>query len=330
MAVFINSTNIRSVYGAIIVDGGYNGLLEWPASKDVDSNDWHEYDGIEPDLSELRLSSRSFSMKFGLLGDAEMIAGFYAFLNTSPTLTFNDTTIGLTRVLRVESMSSFKHAQTFQQMQVKFSCDEDIFSGYTRQTPVAGPWGDDPNFRIDGTYLTAYGVKVLKGTYDNVLKVGDVKKSLLRSISTLSGAEYDKNPLLWDDDEEEWVRSGSTDTVHLNSVQVTLTCGMVSPNFTTFWKNYYTLLYDLIHVNDDADDELKACQRTLHVSRINRDLPCYYKKMSVKEFSFGQNQVWLKFSITLEIVGAGAYTEAYLATEDNYLVQTEDGYLIWI
>lgn len=66
MAVLINNTDIESVYGAIVVDGGYNGIMGWPASKPVDANDWHEYDGVEADLSSLKLASMSFTMKFGL------------------------------------------------------------------------------------------------------------------------------------------------------------------------------------------------------------------------------------------------------------------------
>lgn len=330
MAIRINGTDIYTAYGAFIADDGYKGLFEWPESKPVAFNDWHDYDGIEVDLSALRLESHAFTLKFGILNDVELIRGFYAFLTQSPTLSFEDTDLELTRTLRVDGMTSVQHALTFQIMVVRFVCDEDILDGYERDEPVPGPWADDNEFRIDGVNLTDYGVKVLMGTLDSVLKQGDVKKSLLRSPSTNNGSEYDRNPLLWDEDAEEWSRSQGTDTVRFTSHNVTLVCGMVSPSAEVFWTNYYAFLYDLIHQDTDADDILMACQRKLHIGLVSRDFPCYYKSMAVKEFYYAHGRVWFKFDLTLEITDSTKNLPQFLQTENGILVQTEDGYIIHV
>lgn len=304
MAVLINNTDIESVYGAIVVDGGYNGIMGWPASKPVDANDWHEYDGVEADLSALKLASMSFTMKFGLkYSTPAQIEAFYHFLNSLPTLQFESTDVSVSRVLRVKSMSSLQHALTFGLFTISFVCDQDILAGYSRQEPVSGLCPADPLFKIDGKKISDYGFIVLDGTYNNVLLPGEVKESTVRNISTINGSLYDSNPKLWDSTSQTWKQSSSHDTVRYKSVQVALSCGMVATSLATFWKNYLAFLYDLIHADSDASDVLQACQRQLYLGEVEKTLLCYYKKQSIKEFTYDHGRVWIKFDLTLEVTG---------------------------
>lgn len=301
MAVLINGTNIQTAYGAIIAEGGYNGLVEWPASKSIDSNNWHEYDGIEADLSELKLDSHSFSIKFGLkYSSPDQIETFYRFLGSTPKMTFSDDVAGIEKQLRLESLSSLKYAKSFSILTVKLSCDNDPLEGYSRVAPVSGLCPTDNDFKLDGTPFSDYGVRVLLGTHEGILKPGAVKQSLVRSMATSSGSEYDQNPLLWDG--SKWVRSESVDTVRYGAYQVTVNCGIVAPNTSTFWRNYKALLYDLIHEDSTAADALTKCRRELYIGAIGKSLKCYYKSQSVKEFRIlSGNRVWAKFNITLEV-----------------------------
>lgn len=304
MAVLINNTDIESVYGAIVVDGGYNGIMGWPASKPVDANDWHEYDGVEADLSALKLASMSFTMKFGLkYSTPAQIEAFYRFLNSVPELEFQSTDVALSMTLRIKSMSSLQYALTFALFAVSFVCDRDYFAGYVRENPVSGLCPADTSFMIDGNEISDYGFIVLDGTYNGVLIPGNVKESMIRDISTINGALYDSNPKLWDPSSQSWRQSSNHDTVHYKSRQITLSCGIVAPSFTTFWRNYKVFLYDLIHADTGAPDELEACLRSLYVEAVDETLRCYYKKQTVKEFTFDHGRVWLKFDLTLEVTG---------------------------
>ena len=302
MAVLFNDTDILLEYGAIIAQGGYDGVVEWPGSKAVDYNDWHEKNGVEADLSSLKLDSHSFTMKFGLkYSTPDKIEEFYSFLCSSPKVTYNDEKIGVVKTLRVESLSSLRYAKQFSLLNVKFSCDEDPLKGYTRVAPVGELCPDSLDFTLDGQKLSDYGIRVLDGTYDSIMKPASVKRSLLRNPSTIHGAEYDQNPLLWNG--TEWVRSQTTDEVHFGSFQITLKLGMITPNLNTFWQNYKVLLYDLIHENTSATDVLLKCQRELYVKIIDKTLKCYYKSQSVKEFRIiSGGRVWIKFDLTLEVI----------------------------
>lgn len=302
MAVLINNTDIAVAYGAIITQGGYDGIMEWPASKAIDSNNWHERNGLEVDLSSLKLDSHSFTLKFGLkYSTPEQIEAFYDFLNLSPKVNFSDSTIGVMKTLRVESMSSLKYAKRFSLLSVKVTCDDNPLNGYSRVAPVGGLCPADNDFKIDNVPFSDYGFRVLEGTYDSVLKLGNVKQSLLRSPSSIHGAEYDRNPLLWNG--TGWVRDSAIDIVRLNSRQVTIRLGIIAPNLNTFWRNYNVLLYDLIHENPSATDPLLRCQRLLHIERSAQTLKCYYKSQSVKEFRIlRDNRIWMKFDLTLEVI----------------------------
>lgn len=302
MAVLINNTDIASVYGAIIENGGYDGIVGWPGVKAVDTNNWHEQEGVEADLSSLRLDSHSFTIKFGLkYSSPTQIEAFYCFLCSSPKVIYADDAIGVVKTLRIESMSSLRYATQFALLNVKFACDEDPLKDYTRVAPVGGLCPASSDFTLDGQKLSDYGVRVLDGTYESVMKLGSVKKSLFRNPSTIHGSEYDQNPLLWNG--AEWVRSQTTDEVHLGSFKVTLKLGMIAPNLNTFWQNYKVLLYDLIHENTSATDVLLKCQRELYVKKIEKTLKCYYKSQSVKEFRIiSGKRVWIKFDLTLEVI----------------------------
>lgn len=330
MAVLINNTDIASVYGAIVESGGYDGIVGWPGVKTVDTNDWHEEEGIEADLSALKLSAHQFTMKFGLKYSSPVqIEAFYRFLGSSPKVTYADDTIGVVKTLRVESMSSLRCARRLSLLSVKFSCDENPLEGYTRAALVGGLCPENNELKIDDHPFSDYGFRILDGTYNSLLKFGPVKSSLLRNPSTVHGAEYDQNPLLWNG--TEWVRSNSSDEVRIGPFQVSINLGIVAPNLNAFWTNYKALLYDLIKQNPAETDPLLKCQRELYVAKLNKIVKCYYGGQSVEEFRIlGGGRVWMKFSLTLNVTKPSEWIDALLVSEADQLIETEDGYLILV
>ena len=65
--LYIDGLDAFTNFGLLILSGGYNELLAYPPLKPVAYNDWQEEDGIEPDLSNPKLDTKTFSIRFGTL-----------------------------------------------------------------------------------------------------------------------------------------------------------------------------------------------------------------------------------------------------------------------
>lgn len=278
--VIVNGTNIYTTYGAYVARGGYNDLVQWPALKSVSGNDWQEYDGFEPDLTNPVLNTRNLSIKFVMNGDIASITDFYGFLGSYPTMTYNFTDIGKTLSLRLVSMPSLNYATTFHNMTCQFAADKPL-EGYSYVAP-SSTLPEKRNVLIDDTPLSDYGIRVLKGTINGVACRPDVKPLLTRNISTVAGAMYDENPLINDPNDElgngyetvttsyagitgKWKRQTAVGTVTYRSQEITLKCQMEAP-VSAFWQNYNALLYDLSKADQNASDVTLKGARVIYLS----------------------------------------------------------------
>ena len=71
----MDGVDVYATYGAFVVQDGYKGLVQWPALKEPDSNDWAEEDGIEVDLSAPVLDAKEVRLEMAFLGDLLAPAG---------------------------------------------------------------------------------------------------------------------------------------------------------------------------------------------------------------------------------------------------------------
>jgi len=262
--LFVDDIDVFDEYGVYVVTGGWNDLVAFPPLKAIDYNDWHEYDGIEADLSDPKLNSREVSMKFASVG------GFNAFVGlllTAPKHTFNCAAIGRSFTLRLVQQPNLQEARELGLLTVKLADDEPMdrekHDRLAPQRPSIVP--ASTAWRLDSYNFSTYGVRVLAGSQSELDKAPAVKLNLLRNIKTQTGAIYDGRLLT------------------KQSKDVKLSCLMRADSLTQFWRNHDTLLYDLIQ-----PDERK----------LNRTIPCYYKSSSVSEF-FPEGNPWMKFSLTL-------------------------------
>ena len=165
--VLINGSDIFLAYGAFLADGGFAGLAKWPPVKKVDYNDWQEYDGIEPDLSDIRLDSVTFPLTFCVGargGGAGALEDFYALLCSGPTLTLSHGGLGREFALRLVGISDLAYAMRFSRVTATFAND-DFMAGYSYAPPV--PLAvTDGSVEIDSTPVSAYGMRALAGTED--------------------------------------------------------------------------------------------------------------------------------------------------------------------
>ncbi len=293
--LYIDGNDAYSMYGVYVVKGGWNDLIAYPPLKSVTSNDWQEEDGIEADLSAPVLNTREVQLKIAISGLYSRFFALVELLSDGAYHTFEGAFIGRTYRLRLVSQPNLSAAKVLGTATLKLA-DDFPLSGYTYLAPASGVTACD-DYTFDGSPFTRYGVRVLKGTLDEVLKTPNVKANLLRNIGTQAGALYDGK------------------RVTFKSKDVKLYCLMRAETLTELWRNYDALLYDLIRPDE----------RSLWVNDIEQEFPFHYKSCSVTEF-YPEDKIWLQFTLTVTFTTDFRLNDNdfVLATEDNIIVFTED------
>ena len=293
--LYIDGLDAYTEYGVYVQEGGFNGLAQFPPLKSVDATDWPEEDGEEPDLSAPTLDTKEISLKLVLAGKDSRWGNLLEKLSEGAYHTFHFTGLKKLYVLRLVSNPSADLAARLGFATLKLS-DDFPLQGYSYAEPQSGipPCGD---YELDGRSLTDYGVRVLDGTLDEVLKSPDVKKNLLWNAKGENGAVYDGAAVAY------------------KAKDVKVNCLMRAGTVEEFWHNRNALLYDLA----------RRGQRTLYVDATGCEYPCYYKNCSVSEFD-ASGRVWMKFTLTLCFTAFRADGDEYLlASEAGELISAEDG-----
>ncbi|MCM1176696.1 MAG: hypothetical protein NC308_09670 [Clostridium sp.] len=280
---YIDNVDAYEAYGICMTEGSYKSLMTWPALKAVAFNDWHENDGIEPDLSNPVLDTRVISLNFSTSGGREKFKEFMELLGTASctdaekntTTAYHDFYIeelGRHWKLRMTAHPSLAVAGNLHVLTVSFADDFPLHDyEYVMPESTVNP---SDECLLDGRKLTDYGVRILEGTLSGLMKQPSVKPNLLRNIKSLPGAIYDDGG-----------------EVILQSMDTTLNCLLRAGSTTEVWRNYDALLYDLI----------RPGKRTLSVRASGKEYLCFYKSSSVSEFA-ALGKIWLKFSITICIL----------------------------
>ena len=154
-------------------------------------------------------------------------------------------------------------------------------------------------YELDDIDFSRFGVYILNGTDDNVLKAPDVRPNLTINTKGEAGVSYD----------DEIVMYKPKDVVVKMLIR--------AANVTVFWERWNALFTALI----------KPDIRRLYIDKTVEEFDCFYRKCSVTKFDILRNgRVWCEFSVTLTFTNSrptGNY--ALLVTEDDELVLTEDG-----
>lgn len=218
--LIVDNVDVYSTFGIYIAQGGYESLVSAPSLKAIDTNDWPDQDGIEPDLSEPALDSKEFSISF-FGGDVE---GFVALLCQGAYHTFNFAEIGLTCSLRLISNESYSDIQGLRSFSLRLA-DDFPLNGYSYSAPNKSAI---TGYSVDNIDLGNYGIIVLDATELN--KKAPIKKNLVVSLSNKAGVNYDGY------------------AVYRASMDVSIKCFMRC-SIADFWNNYNALLYNLTTPN---------------------------------------------------------------------------------
>ena len=343
--LIVDGVNLWTTYHAFISRGGYKGVAEWPALKAVTGNDWQEENGFEPDLSSIHLDKREFDVDFACTGSLKDVTDLYSFLLSTPKKSYVFSDISLTKTLRVVSMASFDYSLGVKKLSVRFAEDTPL-EGYT----YAAPSSDAPGrteFVIDDVPFSDYGVRILRGTITKAAAQPPVKPLLVSENSVTDGATYDKGAIIndvgnslgegyetignaIDNVSGNWKRSTAAGTVTTASRDISLNCLLIADSFAEAWQNYDALLYNLVKIDDNADDVTLKGARRIKIRPLAKAYLCYYKNQSVTDFSFFGSEVWIKFNLNLTLFAEDGDLVYLLASEDDKYIITEDGKYIEI
>lgn len=295
--LYIDGEDVFLKYGAYVVSGGWNELVAMPPLKAVKSNDWQEEDGIEADLSAPVLNTREVTIKFAIVGDFDRYYDFIELLSDGSTHTFRCAEIGRIFRLRLVSQASLDLAKLLGFLSLKFADDYPL-DGYEYEAPTGGGLAQSDDYTLDGVRFSDYGVRLLKGSLNEVMKLPAVKPALLRNVASQSGAIYDTQA-----------------KITYKSKDAKLTCLLRADSLSEMWRNYYALLHDLTQPNE----------RLLGVAALDEEFPCYYKSCAVMGFGI-EGRIWLQFSLTLTFTGSPRIgADTVIATENGDVLVTEDG-----
>lgn len=288
--LYIDGHDAYRRFGVYVVKGGFNDLISYPPLKDVDKNDWQEDDGIEVDLSSPVLNNREVSIKFAISGLFSSMFDFLELLSDGAYHTFDFYEIKRKYKLRLTQQPNLKTLKVLGHTTLKFA-DDFPLSGYDYKAPSSNVICND-DYSFDGVSFTDYGVRLLKGCYDEITKSPAVKPNLLRNITTVSGVTYDGMRVTY------------------KSKDVKLNCLMRAETLDELWRNYDALLFDLIRPN----------LRTLWVNDLEQEFPFMYKSCQVTKF-YPTDRIWLQFTLTI------TFTEDFRICND-ILLTTENGNIV--
>lgn len=297
--LYIDGKDAYTEYGVYVIQGGWNELIAYPPLKPVATNDWQEEDGIEADLSSPILDSREVSLKVAFSGLYSRFDLFIELLSDRAYHTFECTYIRRSYRLRLVSLPNFEEAELLGMATLKLA-DDFPMRNYSYIAPMSNT-STVNDYSFDGYPFTRYGVRILRGTRNEVMRTPDVKQNLLRNIETNTGALYDDN------------------NVTFKSKDVKIQCLLRADTLNELWRNYDALLYDLTRPNE----------RILEVD--GNEIPFYYRSSQITEF-YPDGKIWLQFSITITVTGNLRLLSNFIAlhSEDDMAIQTENEYLIEI
>lgn len=266
--LYIDDNDAFSRYGVFVVKGGWNSLVAFPPLKPIPSNDWHEEDGIDADLSNPVLNTQEVQLRMAIIGTPERFASLIALLSDGAYHTFRSEYINRTYKLRLISQPNMTIAQKLGMATLKLANDFPL-DGYQYKIPSSSIIPAD-DYKFDDRLLSDYGVRILHGSLAEIMKTSNVKSNLTRNIAHLIGVIYDNAP------------------VTFKTKDVKIYCLMRAQSFDEFWQNHNALLFDLT----------RAGEHRLWVKALNQEFFFHYKSCQVTDF-FPDDKIWLEFTLTL-------------------------------
>lgn len=269
--LYIDGKDVYANFGLYVVEQGLNGLIQWAALKAVAYNDWHEEDGIEPDLSSPTLDSKEFTISLvGATSRSRAMAFIEAF-GGNAYHALNAASIGRNYNVRLVSAEPVREEAGIYFVDITLA-DDFPLQGYVPQAPRSSI-ERVRDYLIDDAPFTDYGVRILEGSLAEITRCADVKPNLERDIASQGGRIYHNGK------------------VRYSAYEATLSCLMRASSLNELWRNYDALLYRL------------TAPGTHHITveAMGKRYPCHYVDSEVVRF-YPTDKIWLEFEITINVI----------------------------
>lgn len=272
--LYIDGREIFQTYGMRMLEGSLASVVCHPPVKasSVHTYDWQEYDGLDADLSAIRLDAREVALRLSTDGD---FARYTAFINDLSAQTYHSLRFDALDAqfqMRLVKFSSFDYYRSLGFISVTMSDDLPL-QNYTGEQPTKG-FQDNTGYTFDDLKFSDYGVLVIGGTMSEVARFGDVKQPLVRNVSTMKGQSADDTRLRY------------------KANEVSLHCILKASDSVQFWRNWNALLHDIS----------VAGANTLYVEEVNAKANFFYKGCEVSEFVADRQGVWMQFKLKIQLL----------------------------
>ena len=291
--LFIDGHDAFIEYGVFVEQHGFKQLIQLAAFKKVDTTDWPEEDGVEVDLIEPKLDTRTLQIQF-CITNTRYAEDLFDELSIGAYHTFEFREIKKTYRLRMTQNGAFSSFVKLGKMTLTFSDDFPVIPSGTHK-PLDKTGIRQIGFEVDGIDISQFGTYVLNGSEDSIRKAANTKDNLKISTKDVSGIFYDAS------------------AVNFKSKDVTLKFLIDAPDIDEFWERYNGLFAVV----------LQPETRNFYYAALGNEYDCFYKSMNVTKFDILRSgKVWCEFSIVLTFVNyrpVGQYM--LLAHEDFALVE---------
>lgn len=300
--LYIDDIDAFAAWGVYLQDGSGKNVVQMPPLKAVNTTEWAEYDGIEADLSNPVLDSRSLQLAFHVT-DITGADLFYDTLITSVYHNFRFPRIDKTYRLRLTSCGGISLYRRHGILTLTFA--EDIVV-VPPATPSVANLVDSDGYRLDNKNLACYGLRVTEGSEAQVRRWADIRQRVRVSSRYSAGATYD-----------------GVGAVKVKNRDLTLSLHLHTDTVSAFWQRWNALYTTLLTPGEH------------NISAFGMSLSCYYRSSSVKVFRVTEDgQMWCDFSVTLCVTAYGeageVQTVRVLAANDGRLLRDSSGRVIMI
>lgn len=287
--LFIDGRDAFIEYGIFVEKNGYKQLIQFPAFKKIDTTEWPEEDGIEADLIDPKLDTRTLQIQF-CITNIRYAEDLFDELAIGAYHTFEFREIGKTYRLRMTQNGNFSSLIKLGKLTLTFSDD-------FPQVPTGTHYALDKSdirqigFEIDGIDFSQFGTYVLNGSSDSIRKAANTKDNLKISTKDTAGVFYDST------------------AVTFKSKDVTMKLLIDAPDIEEFWKRYNGLFAVV----------LQPETRSFYYAELGNEYDCYYKSMTVSKFDILRSgKVWCEFSIVLTMTNYRPVGQYMLLAHEDF------------
>lgn len=297
--LYIDNRDAFATYGLVILEGGYDSLVQFPPMKAVDYVDWPEEDGIEPDLLNPVLDAKEGIVLRCACVRSPQQENLFSDLQTGAYHTFDFRRIGVTALLRLNEVSNLEIVGTLATFTMSLSFDADFVTDFEHYEGVPSILSFNSNklefdgnlmlfvdyegsggghfinvrsfgCKIDNVDVSSYGIIPLEGDIEAIARQDVIKQNLKISSKYIGGQTYDGQ------------------NVRKKERDVALKFLMRTSIPSLFWTQYKRFLTDLVAPGN----------RVLQYG--GKTIKFFYKSQTVNEFSLAyDNSVWCEFTLNV-------------------------------